>query len=250
MNDDTTAVDDAETMDALRREPLEVVGRFATASNVTLLCRLGDPTDERMAVYKPSAGEAPLWDFPPGTLHRREVAAVVVDRALGLGMVPATVLREDAPYGVGSVQIFVEHDPEQHYFVLREVGDPSIDEQLAEMIAFDLIVNNADRKSGHVLLDSSGRIRLVDHGVCFHEQPKVRTVAWDLAGQPVPGAVQQRVRQLVSRLADEGDRVRHVLLGLLAEEEVDATAVRAEAMASTETFPPPSGPRPYPWPSI
>lgn len=250
MNDDTAAMNDDETMDALRREPLEIVGRFATASNVTLLCRLGDPIDERMAVYKPSAGEAPLWDFPHGTLHRREVAAVVVDRALGLGMVPATVLREDAPYGAGSVQIFVEHDPDQHYFVLREADDPSIVEQLAEMVAFDLIVNNADRKSGHVLLDSAGRVRLVDHGVCFHEQPKLRTVAWDLAGQPVPGAVQQRAHQLAVRLADGGDRVRQVLLELLAEGEVDATAARAEVMASTETFPAPSGPRPYPWPPI
>lgn len=244
MTDEDTAV-----RDALMSAPLEVLGRFAVASNATMLCRIG-AGDDLLAVYKPERGERPLWDFDRGTLHRREVAACVVDRALGLGMVPETVLRRDAPFGPGSVQRFVEHDPERHYFTLIEEDDPAIVSQLERMVVFDLVVNNADRKAGHVLVDAADRIRLVDHGVCFHAEAKLRTVAWDLAGEQVPGELRRRAGELAVELRRADSDVGRRLRELLSEPEVVATMERADAVAGTERFPPPSGPRPWPWPPI
>lgn len=242
--------EDGAVRDALMNAPLEVLGRFAVASNATMLCRIGTE-DDLLAVYKPQRGERPLWDFAPGTLHRREVAACVVDRALGLGMVPETVLRRDAPFGPGSVQRFVEHDPERHYFTLIGEGAPAIVRQLERMVVFDLVVNNADRKAGHVLVDEADRIRLVDHGVCFHVEAKLRTVAWDLAGDQVPDDLRGRAGELAAELrrADSGAGRR--LRELLSGSEVAATAERAGDVAMMmERFPPPSGPRPWPWPPI
>ncbi|MBW3579100.1 MAG: SCO1664 family protein [Actinobacteria bacterium] len=238
---------------------LDPVGQVATASNVTLLCRLSplkqsgddpDHSDQLLAVYKPQRGETPLWDFPSGTLHRREVAAYVLDRELGWGLVPPTVLREDGPYGRGSVQLFVEHDPQQHYFALVQAGDASVVAQLQRMVVFDLIANNADRKASHVLLDGAGRIRLVDHGVCFHEDAKLRTVAWEFAGEPIPESLRSGVAELTGRLADHDDPVNRGLAALLTAGEVAATARRARAVADRERFPPPTGRRPYPWPPL
>ena len=239
---------DLAVLRRLSEDELHPVGQFAAASNATLLCRLGD--DGVMAVYKPERGEAPLWDFPQRTLHRREVAAYVIDRALGWGMVPPTVLREQAPYGRGSVQLFVEHDPDQHYFALMEEPLPEIDEQLRRMVLFDIVVNNADRKGSHVLLDAAGRIHLVDHGVCFHVEPKLRTVAWDFVGQPTPVAAREEVGQLAARLADPADTAAAQLALLLTPDEVVATAARAAAVARLERFPAPTGERPFPWPPL
>ena len=157
---------------------LEVLGLLPNASNHT--ARVKSTEEELLAVYKPRRGEAPLWDFPEGTLCAREVAAYVVSRALGWPNVPATVLR-DGPYGVGSVQRFVPHDPEEHYFTLAG----RFPEEFRRVAAFDLVVNNADRKSGHCLLGEDGRVFLVDHGVCFSDEPKLRTVIWDFIGDPV-----------------------------------------------------------------
>lgn len=249
----SSELDEAELRQALHTAPLEVLGRFADASNATLLCRVRGVQiggRELLAVYKPRAGERPLWDFPAGTLHRREVAAEVVDRALGWGMVPTTVLRDDAPHGVGSVQRFVEHDPDHHYFTLLEQGDPDVLAQLRRMVAFDVITNNTDRKGGHVLLDADRRLWLVDHGVCFHVEPKLRTVGWDLAGEAVPPSVRDDAARLADQLAGPSGAAARRLAELLAPEEVAATVARAGALASMETFPSPSGPRPWPWPPI
>lgn len=249
----------------LASAPYEVVGRFADASNATLLARLVDrdlpplpehatledldPTD--LAVYKPQRGESPLWDFPDGSLHRREVAAFVVSEALGWDLVPTTVLREDGPFGTGSLQRFVVFDPGLHYFALRESDDPRIRHQLEAMVVFDIVVDNADRKGGHVLLedrDGDPHLRLIDHGVCFHHQPHLRTVAWDFALDPVPTDLRADVARLGEWLAGEGEATLAPLLDLV---ELEALAARIDLVVEDLThFPEPVGPRPFPWPLL
>ena len=222
---------------------LEVLGLLPNASNHTFLVRAGSADEELLAVYKPRRGEAPLWDFPEGTLCAREVAAYVVSRALGWPNVPATVLR-DGPHGVGSVQRFVPHDPEEHYFTLAE----RFPEEFRRVAAFDMVVNNADRKSGHCLLGEDGRIFLVDHGVCFSDEPKLRTVIWDFIGDPLEEGTRADVRRLAGEI--RGGPVRDELANLLAPVELDALAVRADTVAATERFPEPGPDRPFPWPPI
>ena len=161
---------------------IEVVGRVAWSSNAALLVTVAMNDAEILAVYKPQRGERPLWDFPDGSLCRRETAAFVVSDALGWGIVPSTVLRE-GPYGIGAVQRFVEHDPDEHYFTLLEENI----EQFTRFAAFDIVVNNADRKGGHCLRElATDHIYGIDHGLTFHAGPKLRTVIWDFAAEPVP----------------------------------------------------------------
>jgi uncharacterized repeat protein (TIGR03843 family) len=157
---------------------MEVHGRIAGSSNATLLvtCRLDD--DELLAVYKPHQGERPLWDFPGG-LYRREVAAYVLSELLGWGLVPETVERDEGPFGCGSVQRYVPEDGTSHYFTLRD--DPRWHPTLIRLCAFDVAANNADRKSGHVLL-AEDRLWAIDNGLCFNEDDKLRTVIWDFGG--------------------------------------------------------------------
>ena len=260
------SVPDDPSTDRLRSAELEVVGRFATASNATLLVRLRDedgswpelPLDPdgdlllaavpegAFAIYKPELGEAPLWDFPDGTLHLRELAAYRIDRMLGWGLVPPTVVREDAPHGVGAVQAFVAHDPDDHYFALLESAGPGVLDQLRRMVVFDLVIDNADRKAGHVLRDRVGRIRLVDHGVSFHVEDKLRTVAWHFVGEPVPGALRRDVARLVTDLGPDAAP----LGDLLSEPERRRLVERCRDVADLAVFPPPRGPRPYPWPLV
>lgn len=255
------------TVDRLRDAPIEVVGRFASASNATLLVRLQEPDGgwpelvlggdgelvtaaldpDGFAVYKPRLGETPLWDFPDGTLHRREIAAYEVSQLLGWGLVPRTVLREDAPHGVGALQRFVPHDPERHYFALLEDGDPAVVAQLRRMVLFDLVIDNADRKAGHVLLEGD-RVRVVDHGVSLHVERKLRTVAWQFADEPVAASDRQTLASLAGRLARR--IATPVLEPLLAPDEIERLVERTEEVARLERFPEPTGPRPYPWPLV
>jgi hypothetical protein len=223
---------------------LEVLGLLPNASNHTFLARARSNDEELLAVYKPRRGEAPLWDFPEGTLCAREVAAYVVSRALGWPNVPATVLR-DGPYGVGSVQRFVPHDPEEHYFTLAE----RFPEEFRRVAAFDLVVNNADRKAGHCLLGEDGRIHVVDHGVCFSEEPKLRTVIWDFIGEPLEVDVRADLRRLAGEV-HQGP-VREELANLLAAPELESLESRAQEVAALERFPEPGEDhRPFPWPPI
>jgi hypothetical protein len=223
---------------------LEVLGLLPNASNHTFLARARGDDEEMLAVYKPRRGETPLWDFPEGTLCAREVATYIVARTIGWPNVPATVLR-DGPYGIGSVQRFVPFDPEEHYFTL---GD-RFPAEFRRVAAFDLVVNNADRKAGHCLLGEDGRIYVVDHGVCFSREPKLRTVIWDFIGQPLDDQLRADVRLLASDV--RGGAVRDELANLLTEDELVALAARAEAVAEMDRFPDP-GPdrRPFPWPPI
>ena len=235
-----TEADDAA---ALGTGELEVIGLLPRASNSTFLARVHGPDGAIPVVYKPRAGETPLWDFPDGTLCNREVAASILAVALGWPNVPATVLR-DGPYGVGSVQRYVEAVPGEHYLTLRE---RRLDE-FAAVAAFDVLAGNGDRKSGHCLLGRDGRIWVVDHGLCFNARPVLRTVIWDLAEEPVP----QRLLDDAGRVATElrGGRLRERLLRLLDRDEVDAVAERADALRSVRVFPLPGPGRSVPWPAV
>jgi uncharacterized repeat protein (TIGR03843 family) len=219
---------------------VEVEGRMPWSSNATFLVTVTRGSDRRAAVYKPHRGERPLWDFPGG-LYKREVAAFEVSEALGWGLVPETVLREDAPLGTGSLQRFVDADFSQHYFTLLE--DECWHADLRRMAAFDLVVNNADRKGGHCLL-AEGHVWGIDNGLCFHPQPKLRTVIWDFGGTEIPADI----RADLARLAAQPPAG---LRRLLDEPEVNAMARRAAAVASMTRFPDPSPDvRAYPWPLV
>ncbi len=178
---------------------LELLGLLPNSSNYTFLARASAPDgDQVLAVYKPHRGESPLWDFPAGSLGRREVAAFLVAAALGWPNVPPTVLRE-GPEGAGSVQLFVPFEPQEHYFTLQD----RFPDAFREIAVFDLVVNNADRKGGHCLLGEDGRIWAIDHGVCFHEEPKLRTVIWEYMDEPIPHDARRPARGL-RRSADRG----------------------------------------------
>ena len=234
---------DAQTLSLLERGKLEILGLLPRASNFTFLARVSQDPDQVLAVYKPRSGEAPLWDFEEGTLAAREVAAFVVADALGWPWVPPTVLRE-GPHGLGSVQRFVAFDPEKHYLTMqRDHAEAS-----RRIALFDVVANNADRKSGHCLLAEDGRIFVVDHGVCFHEEPKLRTVIWDFVGEPIPPDLARDLRSLHDRLRSGPLRAR--LEGLLTTREVDATADRAAALVEAGCFPEPGPGRPFPWPVV
>jgi uncharacterized repeat protein (TIGR03843 family) len=222
---------------------LHALGLLPGASNSTFLGEVCQGDRAALVVYKPRAGEAPLWDFPEGTLCRREVAASVLATTLGWPNVPPTILR-DGPHGPGSVQLFVDADPREHFFTLRE---RRLDD-FAPVAAFDVVANNADRKAGHCLVDPDGRIWLVDHGVCFHVEPKLRTVIWEFAGERVPDELVPSLRRAAESLRT--GPARAAMLALLSVEEVDATAARAEALADDGRFPLPGVDRPYPWPPV
>ncbi|MEX2556556.1 MAG: SCO1664 family protein [Actinomycetota bacterium] len=224
---------------------LTPVGLLPGASNDTFLATVSDEDLEAYAVYKPRRGEAPLWDFPDGTLYLREMAAFVMSQALGWGFVPPTVIR-DGTLGIGMVQLFVEHDPSEHYLTLA----PTYPDLFRRVAAFDVVINNADRKSGHCLLQrGEERIWVVDHGVAFHTSPKLRTVIWDYAGERLPDDVLADLRRLIGDLAGGGPLRAH-LRTLLDDEEVSAMAGRIEALTSAATYPEPGPGRPYPWPPI
>jgi uncharacterized repeat protein (TIGR03843 family) len=230
---------------ALAEGEIEVLGLMPDSSNDTLLVRCSAGEQECFAIYKPARGEAPLWDFPDGTLHRREVAAYVVADALGWPNVPPTVLR-DGPMGPGSLQLFVRFDAAEHYFTL---GAERPDE-FRRIALFDLVVNNADRKAGHCLLAEDGTIWVIDHGVCFSDEPKLRTVIWDFIDEPIPRELTDDLVRFGGDLAT-GAPTRGALADLLAPVEIDATAERVDRLVASARFPEPEpGVRPIPWPPI
>jgi hypothetical protein len=228
---------------ALVSGELELLGLLPNSSNYTFLARATAGEDEILAVYKPRRGEMPLWDFPEGTLCRREVAAYVVARELGWPNVPPTVLRE-GPEGLGSAQLFVEFDPSQHYFTLEGTHAA----EFRRVALFDMVVNNADRKGGHCLFAPDGTIWVVDHGVCFNEVPKLRTVIWEHVGEPIPAELLDDVRALRERLRP-GD-LRAELDELLSAGELAALDERIDAVLAAGVFPEPGPGRPYPWPPV
>jgi uncharacterized repeat protein (TIGR03843 family) len=231
--------------DPLAEGRMEILGLMPNSSNYTYLARCRTRDAETLAIYKPRRGEIPLWDFPEGTLHRREVAAYELSRFLSWPHVPTTIVR-DGPEGRGSAQRFVAFDPEQHFFTLQ--AERADDFRLFAL--FDVVANNADRKGGHCLLGDDGTIWAIDHGVCFNEEPKLRTVIWDFIDEPIPGAARADLERAAAALAPSG-ALRRALEHLLARGEVDATAERLHALLRAGRFPAPEpGTRPWPWPPV
>jgi uncharacterized repeat protein (TIGR03843 family) len=222
---------------------LRLLGLLPRASNFTFLGEVTDGRSSTRVVYKPREGETPLWDFPEGTLCQREVAAYLVAAALGWPNVPATILR-DGPHGEGSVQLFVDHDPREHYFTMRERRA----DDLRSVAAFDVVTGNGDRKSGHCLQGTDGKLWVVDHGLCFSERPVLRTVIWEFAGEPVPEPLLGDAARLGPEL--RAGALRGRLAGLLSEPEIDAAAERAEELAEHGRYPFPGPGRSQPWPAV
>ena len=223
---------------------LEPLGLLPGSSNATLLVRARRGDDEALGVYKPVGGETPLWDFPDGTLAHREVAAFEVARSLGWPHIPPTILR-DGPYGPGAVQAFVEFDPEHHFFTLEQERA----DDFRRIAVFDLVANNADRKSGHCRLGADGRIWAIDHGVCFAEEPKLRTVIWGFVGEEIPEPLLGDLLRLERELAGGG--LAATLAPLLLPVELEALRRRVADVRASATFPAPDPTtRPFPWPPI
>ena len=232
-----------ETLTLLETGDLEVLGLLPRASNFTFLARVSSGGEQTLAVYKPRSGEAPLWDFPEGSLAAREVAAFVVASELGWPRVPPTVLR-DGPQGPGSVQRFVAFDPERHYLTMQAERP----DEFRRVALFDVVVNNADRKSGHCLLGEDGELFVVDHGVCFHEEPKLRTVIWEFAGEPIPPDAGGDLEAFGARMRSDPLEAR--LRTLLSPAEVEATVDRLRELLRSGRFPEPGPGRPFPWPVV
>ena len=227
-------------LDLLTRGAIALKGRLPASSNYTFLVELRLGRATTLAVYKPQRGERPLWDFPPG-LFKRELAAYHLSDALGWGLVPLTVQRE-GPHGDGSLQRFVAADFEQHYFTLRE--EPAHHARLKRICAFDLVANNADRKSGHCLLGPDAAVYAIDNGLTFHVAPKLRTVIWDFGGEPVPGDVLDDLRQFLR------SPFPLALTELLEKAEREALIARAQALVEAGCFPEDASGRRYPWPLV
>jgi uncharacterized repeat protein (TIGR03843 family) len=229
-----------DPLEFLARGEICVKGRMPAASNITLLAELTLDGATAFAIYKPERGERPLWDFPPG-LYKREVAAYRLSEALGWGLVPPTILRE-GPHGIGSLQLFIDADFEQHYWTLLE--RPEHRAQLMRICLFDLVANNADRKGGHCLLGEDDRIYAIDNGLTFHAEPKLRTVIWDFGGEPIPAEAIETIRRLL------GNGLPRPLAELLGPDEREALLARGKALARRGRFPKDASGMRYPWPLL
>jgi uncharacterized repeat protein (TIGR03843 family) len=232
--------DELNLLDLLTTGDMRMEMRMPDSSNATFLVAVGDAATEVRAIYKPLRGERPLWDFPPG-LHRREVAAYRLARAMAWDIVPITVLR-DGPAGEGSVQLLVEADFEQHYFTLHE-NRPDLHPTLRQLALFDVVANNTDRKSGHVLIDSCDRVWGIDHGLCFAADFKLRTVIWDFAGDDV---TDDEIAPIVALSRS----VPLDIASLLDDAEVTALMERAGWLAEHRVFPHDPTGRAWPWPLV
>ncbi len=237
-------MNDEQWLKALQQGEIKLEGQFLPGSNYTFLVTIRYADQTFLAVYKPSRGERPLWDFPENSLARREVAAYLVSEALGFHLVPCTVFRHHAPYGPGSLQRYIEHDPEYHYFAFS----PEDKSRLRPVALFDLLVNNADRKGSHILIERETRnVWAIDHGICFHEEDKLRTIIWDFAGETIPADLLERLRPLLSPTCS----LLTALEPYLTPGEIAALVSRARALLTSGVFPhPPSQRRAIPWPPI
>jgi uncharacterized repeat protein (TIGR03843 family) len=244
--EEKASVERSIILEALQKGSFELQGQFLSGSNYTFLGDLAYGDLAFQVVYKPVRGEQPLWDFPHGSLARREVAAYLVSEALGWGLVPPTVFRKDGPLGAGSLQQYIDHDPNNHYFNMEETER----QRLRPVVLFDLILNNADRKGGHILRDEQDHLWLIDHGLCFHAEDKLRTVIWDFSGEEIPAELMMAVSGLIDQLK-EGMPLHTELVRFLRPGEVSSMMARARRLCELGRFPaPPASRRSYPWPPV
>ncbi|RDD88724.1 SCO1664 family protein [Streptomyces parvulus] len=262
---------DAAAAELLALGELTVRGRIREASNAALYCTVTHEGREAACIYKPVAGERPLWDFPDGTLAQREVAAYEVSEATGWGLVPPTVLR-DGPYGEGMVQLWIEAVPETELLALVDTEEPgpgwkgialaevgegrtallvhADDERLRRLAVLDAVINNADRKGGHLLPAEGDRLYGIDHGVTFNAENKLRTLLWGWAGDPLTGEALTALDALREALKD-GAALATRLGGLITPAELDATRARVDALLASGKHPEPGGEWPaIPWPPV
>jgi uncharacterized repeat protein (TIGR03843 family) len=238
---------EAETLRLLRESALEPLGRLAEASNQTWLARIRGGPEEARCVYKPVSGERPLWDFPTGTLADREVAAYAVSTELGWGIVPPTVWR-DGPFGEGMCQWWVDTDPQADVLDLAQSTDHA---GLRRMALFDAVINNSDRKAGHLLPARDGHLYGCDHGVSFAEQYKLRTVLWQWRGRPIADGDLADLRRLRCALSASDSPLHRELSPRLTEPERYALRRRVEILAGHGAYPYPSPDWPaVPWPPV
>ncbi|WP_338675591.1 SCO1664 family protein [Streptomyces sp. SCSIO 30461] len=260
-------------LDLLSKGELTVRGRVREASNAVLFCSVAHDGEEASCVYKPVAGERPLWDFPDGTLAQREVAAYEISEATGWGLVPPTVLR-DGPYGEGMVQLWIEADPSADGLLalvggdepddgwksvgLADVGEGRTallvhadDPRLRRLAVLDAVINNGDRKGGHLLPAPDGRLYAIDHGVTFNVEDKLRTLLWGWAGEPLTAEARDVLGALAAALGDGGPGLADRLARLLTADEVAAVRARVAALLVDGRHPEPSGSWPaIPWPPV
>jgi hypothetical protein len=234
-------------LNTLQKGEILLQGQFLNGSNYTFMADVHHEELELKAVYKPVRGEQPLWDFPQGTLSKREVAAFEFSELLAWELVPPTVYRRKGPLGAGSLQYFVECDTDYHYFNFSEEDRA----RLRPVALFDVLINNADRKGGHILKDNAdGHLWLIDHGICFHVEDKLRTVVWDFAGEPIPADLLDDLCRLI-RLEEQDQALTRRLEGLLRSAEISTLLFRARRLAEQGIFPTPLGSRrSYPWPPV
>ena len=275
-------LDEAEALEILARGELDVRGRIVEASNATLLAEVEFEGVRALCVYKPTAGERPLWDFPGHTLAQREAATYLLSTATGWGLVPPTTLRADGPFGPGSVQWWILGEPTDDELATAEPGAGLVDvvapnrrppgwldvveasgwdgdrvvlvhaddADLRRLAVLDAVANNADRKGGHILRGGYGRVYGVDHGLTFNEDEKLRTVLWGWAGEPLTDEAVDVLTELAADL-DGGGALRQGLLGLLDRKEVQRTLHRVRRLLSSGRHPRPGGHRPsIPWPAF
>ncbi len=237
--------DRADILEILHTAEIEGCELIPSGSNYAFVLQLNaGEAGSGLAVYKPKRGEAPLWDYPDGTLYKREVAAYLLSRLIGWDVVPPTVVR-DGPHGIGSAQLFIEHNPRITFFNLRE----SRQTDLQRMALFDVVANNGDRKGGHCLLGVDGRIWGIDHGLTFHHELKLRTVIWDYAGDPAPEHLLRDLERLRELLDRDGEALAQ-LRELLSRQEIGALRQRLERLLRERRFPQSGYRRPVPWPPV
>lgn len=237
-----------EILQMLLESNMELEGLMPWSSNYTFLVTLKRTRDEAtlLGVYKPCAGERPLWDFPDGTLCQREFVSYLISQVLGWPNIPPTVLA-DGPHGRGSLQLFIEADYEAHYFNIRNIANFA--ESFRQIAIFDYVVNNADRKGGHCLKDKNGQLWAIDHGLTFHTDFKLRTVIWDFCEEAIPTPLLKDLTYLQQQLV-EPSKLCQILQKFISSREIQAFQKRINLLLAQGRFPSLHSGRNVPYPPI